>query len=96
MNEFKRYKRTNVTELRPVTDAERDYNHEEGEYSKEYLDLVNSVRLRSENLEDGEIKISVEDMVARNPENHKDMWLVSEKDFNDNFKLIPGQYDPIG
>ncbi len=29
----------------------------------------------------------VGDMIARNPKNHNDMWLVAEKYFNDNLEL---------
>jgi len=29
------------------------------------------------------------DMIARNPKNHNDKWLVAEKYFNDNFEPLP-------
>jgi len=28
------------------------------------------------------------DMIARNPKNHADQWLVAEKYFNDNFEVM--------
>lgn len=28
------------------------------------------------------------DMIARNPKNHDDQWLVAEKYFNDNFEVM--------
>lgn len=31
----------------------------------------------------------VGDMIARNPKNHLDKWLVAEKYFQDNFEEIP-------
>lgn len=46
---------------------------------------------------DGKVSISQEDrlmgspkpgdMIARNPKNHEDQWLVSEQYFNDNFEF---------
>lgn len=29
------------------------------------------------------------DMIARNPKNHADQWLVAEQYFNDNFEVMP-------
>jgi len=31
------------------------------------------------------------DMIARNPKNHEDQWLVAAKYHEDNFELIEGQ-----
>lgn len=33
----------------------------------------------------------VGDMIARNPKNHDDQWLVAEKYFNENLELIEAQ-----
>lgn len=41
--------------------------------------------LKSE-IENGSPKIG--DMIARNPKNHEDQWLVAEQYFNDNFEPI--------
>lgn len=71
---FKQYRRTNIAEMREVKDNES------------YNSLV----------KDG-VSISKEDalnhspnpgdMIARNPRNHKDQWLVAKQYFKDNFEL---------
>ncbi len=75
---FTQYDRTEKAELRPVTKDEE------------------SVGIKS--MSDQEISVSVEDliagspkvgdMIARNPKNHKDQWLVAKQYFEDNFKEI--------
>ena len=33
------------------------------------------------------------DMIARNPKNHEDMWLVAAQYFNDNFEALSSSVD---
>jgi len=78
--EFKNYKRTNVAEMTPVTD----------EMIVSYVRKKNltidgvSVSISAPDLEHGSPKIG--DMIARNPYNHEDMWLVSREYFEVNFE----------
>lgn len=75
-DQFKQYRRTQVGEMRPVTQQEADSG--------------------ASHLEDRGISISdvdksngsplVGDMIARNPKNHEDQWLVAEQYFKDNFE----------
>ena len=75
--EIKKHRRTQIAELRPVT-------QHEAENPDIILDAEISVS--AADLENGSPKLG--DMIARNPKNHKDQWLVSEKYYKDNFELI--------
>ena len=33
------------------------------------------------------------DMIARNPQNHEDMWLIAKAYFEENFEPIPGDWN---
>ena len=77
MNEFKQYRRKQIAELRPVTEHE-------AEYPDTILD--NEISVSQTDLENGSPKIG--DMIARNPKNHNDQWLVAEQYFKDNFEEL--------
>ena len=44
------------------------------------------VSVSNEDLNNGSPKVG--DMIARNPKNHKDLWLVAKEYFEDNFEVI--------
>ncbi len=67
--EFKKYRRSQIAELRP---------YQEGE------DLSDRVSISATDKENGSPKVG--DMIARNPKNHEDQWLVAEQYFKDNFE----------
>jgi len=69
MKEFKKYRRSQIAELRP---------YEEGEM------LSDRVSISKADLENGSPKKG--DMIARNPKNHDDQWLIAEDYFKDNFE----------
>jgi len=79
MSEFKQYRRKQIAELRAVTETELTFN-------KERLVKGWFVSVSQEDEKAGSPKEG--DMVARNPKNHKDQWLVAKKYFNDNFEVI--------
>lgn len=75
MSEFKQYRRKAIAELRPVTEAET------------FAALpLNGISISEVDLQNGSPKIG--DMIARNPENHNDQWLVSKQYFESNFEEI--------
>ena len=82
MNEFKKYRRSQIAELRPVTENEIKSFQDGNERSY----LLNNVSISAEDLKAGSPKLG--DMIARNPKNHMDKWLVSEQYFKDNFEEI--------
>lgn len=49
--------------------------------------LNTRVSISAADRENGSPKLG--DMIARNPKNHQDQWLVAEKYFQDNFAAIP-------
>lgn len=82
MEEFKKYKRTQIAEMRPVT--EQDIEEFK---NKNYISVFGwqyEVSISSVDLENGSPKIG--DMIARNPKNYNDQWLVAEQYFKDNFE----------
>lgn len=85
MKDFKKYRRTQIAEMRPVTFSD-------------ISDFVNDQIIHS--IRDTEFKVSISevdklngspkigDMIARNPLNHNDKWLVAKQYFEDNFENI--------
>lgn len=92
MKDFKNYKRTNIAEMRPIT-------------QEDILCFENDKELHS--LQDTQFRVSVSDvdlkngspligdMLARNPNNHNDQWLVAKKYFEDNFELYKYENDSV-
>ena len=75
MTAFTRYRRKQIAELRPITEAD--------------FISINSYGLISVSAEDkkaGSPKAG--DMIARNPNNHADQWLVAARYFADNFEPV--------
>ena len=85
--EFKKYRRKQIAELRNV-----DYN--------DLLQFVRKKKIVVVDNKDSEVIVSISDvdlmngspkegdMIARNPKNHLDLWLVAEEYFNNNFETI--------
>lgn len=75
---FKQYTRIGSAEARPVT-------------SEEIALLASELRETGISVSDedelgGSPKVG--DMIAHNPKNHDDVWLIAAKYFNDNFKEV--------
>lgn len=71
--EFKQYRRTQIAEMRPVTEEEIATKIFHNRVSVSDVDLAAGSPKKG-------------DMVARNPKNHDDQWLVAEQYFKDNFE----------
>lgn len=75
MTEFKPYRRSQIAELRPyVPGEEKDWP------------VTVSVSISQPDREAGSPKAG--DMIARNPKNHADQWLVAAQYFADNFEPV--------
>ena len=84
---FKKYRRKQIAELRKVDD-------------NDLLQFVRKKKIVVVDNKDSEVIVSISDvdlmngspkegdMIARNPKNHLDQWLVSKEYFNDNFESI--------
>jgi flagella basal body P-ring formation protein FlgA len=86
MAQFNQYRRKQIAELRPVTQSDINQCINVGEiYVHVTKDNAISVSISDVDLQNGSPKLG--DMIARNPKNHLDQWLVAEQYFNDNFEL---------
>jgi len=83
MSEFKKYQRTQIAEMRPVTKNDMLIFKIKGRISTPDW---SSVSISEADLKNGSPKEG--DMIARNPKNHNDQWLVAEQYFKDNFQEL--------
>ena len=83
MSEFKKYRREQIAELRPVTQNDIDlYNA--GDSIPASFQF--NISISSADQKNGSPKIG--DMIARNPKNHNDQWLVAKDYFDENFEPV--------
>ena len=82
MSEFKKYRRTQIAEMRPVTDEEIEL----GRLITTKTHSRPAISISDVDLQNGSPKKG--DMIARNPKNHDDQWLVAAQYFSDNFEPI--------
>jgi hypothetical protein len=83
--EFKKYRRKQIAELRPVNNADiRAFEQDKNLHS--IKDTEFQVSVSDVDKANGSPKIG--DMIARNPKNHNDKWLVAKQYFEDNFEEI--------
>ena len=87
MSEFKQYMRKQIAELRPVTQDDIDMCIKYGDIHFSHNFEPNKVvSISQSDLENGSPKLG--DMIARNPNNHNDQWLVNEEYFKENFESM--------
>ena len=85
MENFKKFRRTQIAEMRPVTEQDiKDFENDKIPHSLK--DTEFKVSISEVDKQNGSPKIG--DMIARNPKNHNDKWLVAEQYFKDNFEEI--------
>ena len=84
MSEFKEYRRKQISELRPVTAEEIEL----GRLITAKTRTRKSVSVSDVDLQNGSPKEG--DMIARNPKNHDDQWLVAKDYFEDNLEPFGG------
>ena len=92
MEQFKKYRRTQIAEMRPVVPYDISCFKHSGNiaaYGDGILDKLGvKVSISEADLKNGSPKIG--DMIARNPKNWKDQWLVAKQYFRDNFEEFVG------
>jgi len=76
---FHTYRRKNTTELRCITKEEVDAG---AQHMRDHT----VISISQADIDDGSPKMG--DMIARNPCNPEDQWLVNENYFLDNFELV--------
>lgn len=82
MTDFKKYRRTQIAEMRPVTAEEIKL----GRLITTKTHSRCAISVSDIDLQNGSPKNG--DMIARNPKNHEDQWLVAAQYFADNFETI--------
>lgn len=81
MGNFKKYIRTNISEMRPVEDFDIACFKV---YGKIQYECTGIISISDTDLKNGSPKIG--DMIARNPENNRDQWLVAEEYYKNNYQ----------
>ena len=84
--EFKQYKRSQIAEMREVKEGDINSYENHGFLHISSEPFGNNVSISDADKQNGSPKIG--DMIARNPKNHSDQWLVAEQYFKDNFEEI--------
>ncbi len=85
MENFKQYRRTQIAEMRAVTKEDIEiFCSLDALYSNGVVGF--KVSISEADIQNGSPKIG--DMIARNPKNHYDQWLVAKQYFQDNFEPI--------
>lgn len=84
---FKKYRRKQIAELRPVNEGDlSEFLSKRAIIISNNKDNLLEVSISDIDLKNGSPKLG--DMIARNPKNHDDQWLVAEKYFKDNFEEL--------
>ena len=83
---FKQYRRKQIAELREVTAYDINRFSNLGFLPINDQPFGNNVSISDVDKENGSPKFG--DMIARNPKNHADQWLVAEQYFEDNFEEV--------
>lgn len=84
MNEFKEFKRTQISEMRKVSEKDINIFKNHGFIHISEYPFGNNISISDADKNNGSPKIC--DMIARNPKDYSDQWLVAEQYFNDNFE----------
>ncbi|MDV3901195.1 hypothetical protein CMT89_08325 [Elizabethkingia anophelis] len=86
MEIFKKYIRKNISEMRPVTEIDIVMYNNLGFLHISDEPFGNNVSISDADKQNGSPKLG--DMIARNPKDNTDQWLVAEQYFNDNFEEV--------
>jgi hypothetical protein len=86
MKDFKQFRRSQIAEIREVTEVDINVFKNHGFiYISEYLFGFN-ISISDADKNNGSPKIG--DMIARNPKDYSDQWLIAEQYFKDNFEQL--------
>ena len=90
MENFKQFRRTQIAEMRPVTEEEiKLFEVMDNIPIALAVDVATPIvhlSISDADRKNGSPKLG--DMIARNPKNHLDQWLVAEQYFKDNFERV--------
>jgi hypothetical protein len=88
MEYFKNYRRTQIAEMREVTESDITDFHNIGAIviPSDLGDWKHPIKVSISDSDLLNDSPKIGDMIARNPKNHLDQWLVAEQYFKDNFE----------
>jgi hypothetical protein len=84
MENFKQYRRIQISQMREVTELDINVFKNHGFIHISEYPFGNNISISDSDLKNGSPKIG--DMIARNPKDYSDQWLVAEQYFKDNFE----------
>lgn len=87
MNRFNKYRRKQIAELRKVSDKDLQEFKSKG-YISTHQTKDNTIQVSISDTDKNNGSPKIGDMIARNPNNHLDEWLVAEQYFKDNFEQL--------
>jgi hypothetical protein len=90
MEYFKNYRRTQIAEMREVTESDITDFHNIGAIviPSDLGDWKHPIKVSISDVDLLNDSPKIGDMISRNPKNHFDQWLVSEQYFKDNFEQL--------
>lgn len=83
---WRNYKRTGRAQMRPVNNEDFGCFYAYGLIEVMVGDKTSVVTISEQDLDNGSPKVG--DMIARNPKNQLDQWLVSKDYFEQNFERV--------
>ena len=86
MSNFKTYKRIQIAEMREVTELDINVFKNHGFIHISEYPFGHNISISDADKNNGSPKIG--DMIARNPKDYSDQWLVAEQYSKDNFEQI--------
>jgi hypothetical protein len=86
MENFKEYRRSQIAEMREVKELDINVFKNHGFIHISEYPFGNNISISDADKNNGSPKIG--DMIARNPKDYSDQWLVAEQYFKDNFEQL--------
>ncbi len=88
MKNFKQFKRSQIAEMREVTESDITDFHNVGAIiiPSDLGDWKHPIKVSISDADLANDSPKIGDMIARNPKNYSDQWLVAEQYFKDNFE----------
>ena len=86
MKDFKQFRRSQIAEMREVTELDINVLKNHGFIHISEYPFGYNISISDADKNNGSPKIG--DMIARNPKDYSDQWLVAEQYFKDNFEQL--------
>jgi hypothetical protein len=86
MGNFKEYRKSQIAEMREVTEKDIIIFKNHGFMHISEYPFGNNISISDADKNNGSPKLG--DMIARNPKDYSDQWLVAEQYFKDNFEQL--------